>query len=208
MSKDKVLRSEAPRLHVVRRPFLSVADFRVSPLTTTAGMARVIRLGDALTNYSSVSLDLALIRKISADEAFIRGEVCKEGTLPERESVIRSLANPRGTNEYCDELDERADEDAPRCLPGRPLNIATRWSNVEQAASGSAQPGQAEYPRAAAQGHRIPVAASRSAPVLLGRRPVADAVDTNPARQNDGFAARRCGKAGPGNVSFPLRSQE
>ena len=62
--------------------------------------------GTALTDFSSVSLDLALIQKISADEAFIRGDVCKEGSLPEPESVIRSLANPGAEYGYCTELKE------------------------------------------------------------------------------------------------------
>lgn len=82
--------------------FLCLWPLPASPTDATSEDDAKNPFGAASTDFSSVSLDLALIQKISADEAFIRGGVCKEGSLPESVSIIRSHTEYG----YCDALQE------------------------------------------------------------------------------------------------------
>ena len=94
--------------------------------------------GAASTDFSSVSLDLALVQKIRADEAFILGGVCEKESLPDRGSLFRARPRTQSTGEYCFALESHT--------PGRtkPCSIALKYcdalSNAEIADPGALDP--------------------------------------------------------------------
>ena len=85
-------RLSGPRifLHLLCVTFLCLWALPASPADETSEDDEKNPFGAAQIGSAEIRLDLAWSKKIAADEAFIRGGSCTEGSLPKRASVIRS----------------------------------------------------------------------------------------------------------------------